>query len=90
MLESRLNQGIEYLRELNIRITKSSVSTFLRWIENDIITEEKHTLDNLKLTTEEFLRLKKKITKLSVKWFIENPTVFRGSRVDREVTDTKE
>ena len=54
MLESRLNQGIEYLRELNKKITKSSVSTFLRWVENDIITEKKHTLDNLKLTTEEF------------------------------------
>ena len=74
--ESRLNQGIEYLRELNMKITKSSVSTFIRWIENDIITEEKHTLDSLQLTKEEFSRLKKDVNNLSVKWFLEYLRVF--------------
>ena len=42
--ESRLNQGIDKMKELNIPIDIKSTGDYLRWIFNDIIKEETDTI----------------------------------------------
>lgn len=44
LTESRLNQGLEYLREMEIPIESKSTGDFLRWIVNDIMEEEKQLI----------------------------------------------
>jgi hypothetical protein len=68
--ESRLNQGIEYLHEFNIKISKENVNTFRKWIEDDITTEEISTIEQLELEKEEYTLLKKRINNSSIKWFL--------------------
>lgn len=43
--ESRLQQGIDYLKEQNIPISMKSTGDFLRWIVNDIQKEESDTIE---------------------------------------------
>lgn len=68
--ENRLHQGIEYLQEFNLEISKLNTNVFRQWVENDIITEEKNTIDRFELTTEQYKMLKKKINNYSSSWFI--------------------
>jgi hypothetical protein len=42
--ENRLLQGLDYLREQQLTIEMKNVGTFLKWIVNDIIKEEKDTM----------------------------------------------
>lgn len=49
--ENRLNQGIEYLKEMNKELDISSMGDFLRWLANDVLKEEQdviieNSLDN--------------------------------------------
>jgi hypothetical protein len=48
--ENRLKQGIEYLKEMNIDISKNSTGHFIKWIVNDILSEESDTLKESGLT----------------------------------------
>ena len=68
--ENRLNQGIEYLQEFNLEISKLNTNIFRQWIENDITTEEKNTIDNFELTPEQSKMLKKKINNYAASWFV--------------------
>jgi hypothetical protein len=70
LTENRLNQGIEYLHEFNIKISKENVNTFRKWIEDDITTEEISTIEQLELEKEEYTLLKKRINNFSIKWFL--------------------
>jgi hypothetical protein len=42
--ESRLNQGLEYLKCNNISIEPKSIPVFLKWISDDVVKEETDTL----------------------------------------------
>lgn len=42
--ESRLNQGLEYLKVNNISIEPKSIPVFLKWISDDVVKEETDTL----------------------------------------------
>lgn len=42
--ESRLNQGLEQLREQGLEIDRRNVGTFLKWMFNDVIKEELDTI----------------------------------------------
>ena len=42
--ENRLNQGIEYLKEMNKELDISSIGDFLRWLANDILKEEQDVI----------------------------------------------
>lgn len=42
--ENRMLQGLDYLREQQLTIEMKNVGTFLKWLINDIIKEEKDTL----------------------------------------------
>jgi hypothetical protein len=69
--ENRLNQGIEYLHEFNIKISKENIHSFRKWIEDDITTEEISTIEKLDLKTEEYTLLKKRVSKFCIKWFLQ-------------------
>lgn len=38
--EARLNQGLDYMREMQIEQTKSNIGVFIKWITADVIKEE--------------------------------------------------
>lgn len=42
--ESRLTQGLEYLKVNNISIEPKSIPVFLKWISDDVVKEETDTL----------------------------------------------
>jgi hypothetical protein len=42
--ENRLNQGIEYLKEMNKELDISSIGDFLRWLANDVLKEEQDVI----------------------------------------------
>lgn len=42
--ENRLNQGIEYLKEMNKELDISSMGDFLRWLANDVLKEEQDVI----------------------------------------------
>jgi len=42
--ESRLNQGIDKLKELGLPIDQKSTDEYLRWVFNDVIKEEEDTI----------------------------------------------
>jgi len=42
--ESRLNQGIDYLKEQNQPLNQTSTGIFLKWIVGDVIKEESDTM----------------------------------------------
>lgn len=43
--ENRMLQGLDYLREQQLTIEMKNVGTFLKWLNNDIIKEEKDTME---------------------------------------------
>jgi hypothetical protein len=42
--ESRLNQGLDYLREQHLEIDTKNTGAFLKWISNDVMKEESDTM----------------------------------------------
>jgi len=44
LTESRLNQGIQYLNEMNIEICPKNTGTYLKWIADDVLKEESDIL----------------------------------------------
>lgn len=56
LADSRLNQGLDKLKEMGLEISQKSTGDYLRWIVNDVIKEEQDTivqnqLDVKKLTS---------------------------------------
>ncbi|CAF1498923.1 unnamed protein product, partial [Rotaria magnacalcarata] len=43
--ENRMHQGLDYLREQQITIEMKNIGIFLKWLINDIIKEEKDTME---------------------------------------------
>jgi len=43
--ENRMLQGLDYLREQQLTIEMKNMGTFLKWLVNDIIKEEKDTME---------------------------------------------
>lgn len=48
--ENRLNQGISYLKNNNIELTKINTGIFVNWIKDDIVKEESDVLSKSNLT----------------------------------------
>jgi hypothetical protein len=40
-----MRQGLDYLREQQLTIEMKNIGTFLKWLNNDIIKEEKDTME---------------------------------------------
>ena len=54
--ENRMLQGLEYLREQQLTIEMKNFEVFLRWISNDIIKEEKESMEQSNLMQRAVLR----------------------------------
>ena len=64
--ESRLNQGIDYLREQNLPINEKSTGAYIKWVWEDLLKEES---DNIVAKQYNVKTLRKFVSKKSVSFF---------------------
>lgn len=69
LTESRLNQGIEKLKEMGKEVSQKSTGDFLRWIVNDIHKEEQDTIIKNQLNPK---KLNPAISNKARVWFFNN------------------
>ena len=67
--ENRMRQGLEYLREQQLTIEMKNVGTFLKWLGNDIIKEEKDTMQQSNIDPKDVMR---GLTNKARRWFQTN------------------
>jgi hypothetical protein len=67
--ENRMRQGLEYLREQQLTIEMKNVGTFLKWLSNDIIKEEKDTMQQSNIDPKDVMR---GVTNKARRWFQTN------------------
>lgn len=68
LTENRLNQGFNYLREMNLPIERKSVGEFIGWMIKDITTEEAEVLSGSMLTVKD---VSSSIANKSRQWFFD-------------------
>lgn len=68
--ENRLNQGIEYLKEMNKELDISSIGDFLRWLANDILKEEQDVITENGLDND-LKAIIKSVSNKGRKWFMD-------------------
>lgn len=68
--ENRLNQGIEYLKEMNKKLDISSIGDFLRWLANDVLKEEQDVITENGLDNE-LKAIMKSVSSKGRKWFMD-------------------
>ena len=68
--EDRLNQGIEYLKEMNKELDISSIGDFLRWLANDILKEEQDVITENGLDND-LKSIMKSTSNKGRKWFMD-------------------
>ena len=66
--EMRLKQGLDYLREMGIAHDKKGLGSFVKWLTNDVLVEEKGEIDNSHVDVG---LLKKEIANVSRLWYLE-------------------
>ena len=66
LTESRLNQGLEYLREMGLEDTMQNTGTYIKWVLGDIVDEEFKLLGELGL---EWNNVKKMLNRKIVAWY---------------------
>lgn len=68
--ENRLNQGIEYLKEMNKELDISNMSDFLRWLANDVLKEEQDVITENGLDND-LKAIMKSVSSKGRKWFMD-------------------
>lgn len=68
--ENRLNQGIEYLKEMNKEVDISSIGDFLRWLANDVLKEEQDVITENGLDND-LKVIMKSVSNKGRKWFMD-------------------
>lgn len=68
--ENRLNQGIEYLKEMNKELDISSMGDFLRWLANDVLKEEQDVVSENGLDND-LKAIMKFVSSKGRKWFMD-------------------
>lgn len=68
--ENRLNQGIEYLKEMNKELDISSMGDFLRWLANDVLKEEQDVITENGLDND-LKTIMKSVSSKGRKWFMD-------------------
>lgn len=68
--ENRLNQGIEYLKEMNKKLDISSMGDFLRWLANDVLKEEQDVITENGLDND-LKAIMKSVSSKGRKWFMD-------------------
>jgi hypothetical protein len=66
--EQRLEQGLEYMKEHGIQKTMKGFSAFLKWVQNDIVVEEKGYVDEHGID-KPMLRIE--VAKIAKPWYLE-------------------
>ncbi|EHO19724.1 hypothetical protein HMPREF9466_01655 [Fusobacterium necrophorum subsp. funduliforme 1_1_36S] len=46
LTKRRLEQGIEYFKEMEIPVTIQNITKFIKWVSEDVIREEENTILN--------------------------------------------
>ncbi len=65
--ENRLEQGITFFNENNIKVDMKSTGRFLGWVINDILKEESDTIKNNNFDNK---KIKSAISKKARTWFL--------------------
>lgn len=68
--ENRLNQGIEYLKEMNRELDISNMGDFLRWLANDVLKEEQDVIIENGLDND-LKAIMKSVSSKSRTWFMD-------------------
>ena len=68
--ENRLNQGIEYLKEMNKELDISNMGDFLRWLANDVLKEEQDVITENGLDNN-LSNIMKSVSSKGRKWFMD-------------------
>lgn len=68
--ENRLNQGIEYLKEMNKELDISNMGNFLRWLANDVLKEEQDVITENGLDSD-LKAIMKSVSSKGRKWFMD-------------------
>lgn len=68
--ENRLNQGIEYLKEMNRELDISNMGDFLRWLANDVLKEEQDVITENGLDND-LKAIMKSVSSKGRKWFMD-------------------
>lgn len=68
--ENRLNQGIEYLKEMNKELDISNMGYFLRWLANDVLKEEQDVITENSLDND-LKAIMKSVSSKGRKWFMD-------------------
>ena len=67
--ERRLEQGVEYLKEMNLPIDKKNTGKFIQWIISDTMKEEQPLFDEIKNLEKK--QVTKAIMKVARKWYMD-------------------
>jgi hypothetical protein len=65
--EQRLEQGLDYMREHGIQRTMKGMNAFLKWIQNDIVIEEKTYIDEHGIDKP---TLRIEVAKIAKPWYV--------------------
>jgi hypothetical protein len=66
--EQRLEQGLDYMKEHGIQRIMKNFSPFLKWVQNDIVVEEKRYIAEHKIDA---LMLRIEVAKIAKPWYVE-------------------
>lgn len=64
--ESRMKQGLEYLKELSLRETMSNIKVFINWVIEDCLREDKIFIENNNLSLK---NVKKVVGNSASEWY---------------------
>jgi hypothetical protein len=67
LLEPRLQQGLDYLREMNLAPEMKNISVFMRWIVDDVKKEESDALQHLPVS-----KVQKEIGQRAKEWYVKH------------------
>ena len=67
--EARLQQGLDYLREMNLDASPVNTSPFLKWIMADVLKEE---ADEIAQAQVDVTLLKKELSQIALPFFRQN------------------
>jgi len=67
--ENRLNQGVQYLKEMQLSVDVKSTGEFLRWVVNDINKEE---IDTIVKNQFDIKKVNNSVSKFAREWFMQN------------------
>lgn len=65
--EQRLEQGLEYMVERHVQKNMKNLSTFLKWVQNDVLVEEKGYIAEHRIDAQ---TLRIEIAKIAKSWYL--------------------